>query len=116
MIVGSQGPYQWLTSVDHDMSHLIRLCPEVLLDKYAAITSIDSGELRLTEVEKSLGWWTSPEGLLYQTQPDGDRVPRGGYVAYSPRLSSLQAFRLVRIVSVSHDVHDQSRNSAVPRP
>jgi hypothetical protein len=41
--VGSQGSYQWLvTEEDFD---LLQLCPEIVLGKYVAITSIDSGEL-----------------------------------------------------------------------
>ena len=50
-IVGSQGEYQWLTMVDRDISALLRLCPDVVLGKYLAVTSIDGGTPRLTEQE-----------------------------------------------------------------
>jgi hypothetical protein len=43
-IVGSHGQYQWLTSVDHDISALLRLCPGVLLDRYC------SGRPRITKL------------------------------------------------------------------
>jgi hypothetical protein len=42
LIVGSQGPYEWLVT-DEDFDVLL-LCPEVVLGKYVAITSIDSSE------------------------------------------------------------------------
>ncbi len=52
-IVGSYGEYQWLTIVERDITSLLRHCPEVVLDKYIAVTRIDGGSLRLTDQEKS---------------------------------------------------------------
>ena len=89
-IVGSYEGYHWLTSLDHDISALLRLCPEVLLEKCIAVTSIDSGALHLTEQEKSDGWWTSNEGKFYRCLPDGSREDRDDWrIAYSPRLTSI---------------------------
>lgn len=34
----------------------LRLCPEVALSKYLAVTSIDSGTLQLTDQEQRDGW------------------------------------------------------------
>lgn len=52
-IVGSHGQYQWLTMVDRDITSLLGLCPEFVLDKYIAVTRIDGGSLRLTHQEKT---------------------------------------------------------------
>jgi hypothetical protein len=87
-IIGSHGQYQWLTSVDHDISSLLQICPGVLLDKYLAVTSMDSAQLLLTDQEKSDGWWTADAGRVYSDKPDGTREDRG-QVAYSPRLASV---------------------------
>jgi|SRR6185369_9746334 hypothetical protein len=52
--VGSQGSYEWL--VYDDDFDLLELCPEIVLGKYVAVTSIDSGELTPTNEEKAAGW------------------------------------------------------------
>jgi hypothetical protein len=86
--IGSHGQYQWLTSVDHDIASLLKICPNVLLDKYLAVTSMDSAQVLLTDQEKSDGWWTAEAGKIYMDKPDGTRDYRGK-VAYSPRLVSV---------------------------
>jgi len=68
---GSCGDYLWLTSEDHDLSNLMLFCPETVLNKYLALTAIDSGVLEVTDLEKATGWKT-----------------RKG-VAYSPRIKSV---------------------------
>jgi hypothetical protein len=89
-IVGSHGRYQWLTLLDRDISDLLRLCPEVVLDKYLAVTSIDSGTLKLTDQEKSAGWWTADAGKVFRGSSWGHREDRDDWrVAYSPRLNSI---------------------------
>jgi hypothetical protein len=65
-IVGSHGRYQWLTMVDRDITSLLSICPEVVLGKYLAVTRIDGGSLRLTDEEKSAGWWTAEAGKVFQ--------------------------------------------------
>ena len=60
-IVGAHGEYQWLIMLDCDISTLLRLCPDVVLNKYLAVTSIDSGTLQLNDQENRDGWWTSVE-------------------------------------------------------
>jgi hypothetical protein len=69
---GAHGDYQWLTTGQHDLGTLLRLCPEALLGKYVAVTSIDSGPLILNEDEVSTAW---------QSRSD---------VAYSPRIQSVE--------------------------
>jgi hypothetical protein len=71
--VGSQGLYEWLVT-DQDFD-LLQLCPEVVLGKYVAVTSIDSGTFVPTDAERAAGWES-----------------RGG-IAYSPKVDSVESLR-----------------------
>ena len=42
ILTGSRGSYWWLTSSEAYMGTLVQLCPEVILGRYLAVTSIDS--------------------------------------------------------------------------
>lgn len=80
---GLHGEYEWLTT-GPDYPHLgtvLRSCPQVVLDKYIAITSFDSGPLTLGEDEKVVGWES-----------------RMG-VAYSPKIQSIQ--------KLPYDINDE---------
>jgi len=70
MTVGSEGAYEWLAT-DQQLD-LLQLCPEVVLGKYVAITSIDSSPFI----------------------PDADETAAGGQtredVGYSPIIQSVQ--------------------------
>ena len=68
--VGSEGSYDWLVS--DQQFNLLRLCPQIVLGKYVAITSIDSGEFVPTEKELAVGWQSR------------------GKVAYSPQVRSVE--------------------------
>lgn len=65
-IVGTRGEYQWLTLAHGDIASLLGICPEVVLGKYLAVTSVDSGHLRLSDNEVSAGWWTSESSCVFQ--------------------------------------------------
>jgi hypothetical protein len=67
---GSTNYYQWLVSTDRQLD-VLECCPDVVLGKYVAITSFDSGALRLTEGQRSAGW-----------------VSRGE-IAYSPEIQHV---------------------------
>jgi hypothetical protein len=71
LTVGSQGLYEWLVT-DQEFD-LLQFCPEVVLGKYIAITSIDSGPLVPTDKEKAAGWESR------------------GQIAYSPQLESVES-------------------------
>ena len=71
IVVGSYGEYKWLTSTGHSIDTMIQLCPEVVLGRYLAVTSTDSGDPK-PWAEKLAGWEC-----------------RGG-IAYSPRLGSTE--------------------------
>ena len=70
LTVGSQGLYEWLVT-DHQFD-LLQNCPEVVLGKYIAITSIDSGPLVPTDEETAAGWESRRK------------------IAYSPKIQTLQ--------------------------
>lgn len=72
IVVGSHGAYQWLTSDQHYIDDIVRSCPEVLLGRYLAVTSTDSGDPK---------WWA--ENLLsWECR---------GRIAYSPHLETTGA-------------------------
>jgi hypothetical protein len=71
LAVGSQGFYEWL--VTDQQFDVLQICPEVVLGKYIAITSIDSAPVALTDREVSAGWESR------------------GQVAYSPKVESVRS-------------------------
>jgi hypothetical protein len=70
LTVGTQGPYEWL--VTDEQFDLLQICPEVVLGKYVAITSIDSGPLVPSEKQTAAGWQSR------------------GKIAYSPKVKNPQ--------------------------
>jgi hypothetical protein len=54
LTVGSQGIYEWL--VTDQQFDLLQICPDVVLGKYIAITSFDSGPFVPTSEENAAGW------------------------------------------------------------
>jgi hypothetical protein len=89
-IVGAHGEYQWLTKVEPDISALLRLCPDVVLGKYLAVTGIDGTTLQLTDQEKSNGWWTADHARVFRGTSWAPPQYRDDWkVAYSPRLTSI---------------------------
>jgi len=75
--VGSQGAYEWL--VTDRQFDLLLICPEVVLGKYIAVTSIDSGPLVPTDEEKSAGW-QSRSNIAYSPKiRDIASLPCAGY-------------------------------------
>jgi hypothetical protein len=56
-----------MTSDQENLNALLRSCPAVILDKHVAITTYDSGVLRLTEPDVRAGW-QSRNGIAYGPQ------------------------------------------------
>jgi hypothetical protein len=76
---GLNGPYHWLTVTgDVYMGTLLRLCPEVVVNRYVAVTSLDCGIRRLSSDETEAGWKCISE------------------VAYSPRIDLVDTLRFQR--------------------
>jgi hypothetical protein len=69
LTIGSQGLYDWL--VTDQQFDLLQICPAVVLGRYVAITSFDSGPLVPTDDEKSAGWKSR------------------GNVTYSPKVQNI---------------------------
>jgi len=63
---GSINGYQWLVSTDREID-VLACCPDVVLRKYVAITSFDSGPLALTEAQRSASW-VSCGGIAYSPE------------------------------------------------
>ena len=77
LTVGSEGDYEWLVSDDE--FDLLQLCPEIVLGKYVAITSIDSGSLVPTEKETAAGWQTRNH-IAYSPQVQNvEEIPSAGW-------------------------------------
>jgi hypothetical protein len=75
--IGSHGHYEWLVT-DEDFD-LLQLCPEVVLGKYVAVTSFDSGQFVPTEKEAAAGWRSS-EKIAYSPKIEiAGELPRDGW-------------------------------------
>jgi len=61
---GSHGDYQWLTTADHDLPSLLQNCPQAFVGRHIAITSMDSGAVRLDDKDIAAGW-QSRDGVAY---------------------------------------------------
>jgi hypothetical protein len=64
--LGKHGSFRWIVAKQH-LRDLLALCPDVVIGKYVAITSLDSVPVRLLE-EESLAGWTSIHDIAYSPQ------------------------------------------------
>jgi hypothetical protein len=77
LAIGSQGVYEWL--VTDQQFDLLRICPDVVLGKYLAITSFDSSPLVPTDEEKAAGW-QSRNNVAYSPKVQNvSSLPRAEY-------------------------------------
>jgi hypothetical protein len=75
--LGSEGLYEWL--VTDRQFDLLETCPDLVLGKYVAITSSDSGQLMPGKKETAAGWH-SRDGISYSPKVLSiDDVPRDGW-------------------------------------
>lgn len=77
LTVGCQGRYQWL--VTDENFDLLKLCPEIVLGKYVAVTSIDSGQLLPTEKETAAGWQSRSKIAYSPKVENAEALPREGW-------------------------------------
>ena len=75
--VGSQASYEWL--VTDENVDLLELCPEIVLGKYVAITSIDSGQLIPTDKETAAGWRSRAKIAYSPKIENAEDLPREGW-------------------------------------
>jgi hypothetical protein len=77
LTLGSQGVYEWL--VTDERFDLLQLCPEIVLGKHVAVTSIDSGQLMPTDKETAAGRH-SHEKIAYSPKiQHAEELPREGW-------------------------------------
>ena len=100
METGSRGRYSWLTSADHNLDYLLMSCPQIVLGRYLAVTSFDSGSLVPKEDEIIAGWERDKgRGLPNQfhggsgSGGGGKTRPTGTYLEHSLRLPERVAGR-----------------------
>lgn len=77
LTLGSQGLYEWLVT-DEDFD-VLQLCPEIVLGKYVAVTSIDSSQFVPTEKEMAAGWKTYGKIAYSPKIQHADDLPREGW-------------------------------------
>jgi hypothetical protein len=68
---GTHGGYRWLTSTEHYSGTILQRCPEVFLQRYVAVTSVDGGVMHITDAQRASGW----------------ELRRG--IGYSPKLDNV---------------------------
>lgn len=79
METGSRGSFFWLTTTEYELHDLITSCPEVVLNKYIAVTSFHSGSLVPDEAETIAGW-QSRRGIAYSPKVESvDKLPHDVY-------------------------------------
>jgi hypothetical protein len=77
LTVGPEGLYEWLVS-DRQFD-LLQICPEVVLGKHVAITSIDSGPLVPSESEMAAGWQSRHKIGYSPRVQNVENLPRAGW-------------------------------------
>jgi hypothetical protein len=76
--VGVHGEYEWLACA-HCIDDLLMFCPEIVLGKYVAVASADSGHYFPNAEELSAGW-ESRNGIAYSPKvADVEALPREGW-------------------------------------
>ncbi len=81
---GQRGDYRWLTSTEQHMGTVVQVCPDAILNRYLAVTAIDSGIPWLTDRQRIKGWQVR-SGIAYSSrvetvedlfyQQDGAAIP-----------------------------------------
>ncbi len=100
-MTGVHEEYRWLIMPDRGIYSLLNICPEIVLGKYLAVTSIDSGPLRLTEQEKVEGWWSTEAARVFQGNSLSPWESQDDWkVAYSPSITSVHG--------LPNQTHDES--------
>jgi|SRR5215472_3069967 len=74
---GSQDSYEWFVT-DEDFD-LLELCPEIVVGKYVAVTSIDSSQLTPTDKEKAAGWQSRAKIAYSPKIKNAEDLPREGW-------------------------------------
>jgi hypothetical protein len=77
--LGARDGYRWYQSAQPSLGELLDRVPSLVVGRYVAVTSYDSGPLRLGEDEHRIGW-TSSEAVAYSPHIANPReIPTDGY-------------------------------------
>jgi hypothetical protein len=76
--VGIHGEYQWIVT-QHYLADVLRLCPEIVVGKHVAVTSLDSGPLRLSDEEQAFGWAGRNDIAYSPIIQTVSEMPRAGF-------------------------------------
>ncbi|MGA8087757.1 MAG: hypothetical protein WCA10_10645 [Terracidiphilus sp.] len=75
---GVHEDYEWLVTEQY-LDDLLHLCPQIVVGKFVAITSIDSGIYHPTDSEIVAGW-ENRNGIAYSPRvEDAKALPRQGW-------------------------------------
>ncbi len=74
---GFNGGYHWIEAYATDLESFLRCCHNALLDKYLAVSAVDSGSFRLREPDLAAGWSSN------------------GGIAFGPRIASAEDLTVV---------------------
>jgi hypothetical protein len=77
LFTGTQGDYNWLAShrQESHLAKVLRACPQLVLGKFVAILSFDSGPLTPTPEEIKAGW-SSDGRIMYSPRiTDASTIP-----------------------------------------
>lgn len=69
---GQHGAFHWIQAPEGTLLTLLRCCPELVVGRFVAVMSFDSGPYRLTSTDVAAGWRSD------------------GAIAYSPRISGIE--------------------------
>lgn len=56
MLLGKNGKWNWLTSKAACLADVVERCPQLVIDRFVLITSLDSGLVQLDEAKLKAGW------------------------------------------------------------
>ncbi len=76
--IGKNGRYDWVVT-GHSLEKILQACPELVVGKYIAVTSFDSGPLGLNP-EDIIAGWKSRNDIAYSPQLSAfGCIPRDQY-------------------------------------
>ena len=64
---GFNGGYHWIEADATDLEIFLRCCQQALVDRYLAVTAVDSGSFLLQESDLAAGW-SSDGGIAFSTR------------------------------------------------
>lgn len=74
--IGLHGDYHWLeVEGDLHLGHLVSAFPELVHERFVAITANDSGVVRLADEDKAAGWEVR-DGIAYSPRVQDGVIPR----------------------------------------